>query len=78
MPLSIGNTHCSIYVGVIRHDDCMLQMAQRKFLVIFLALSLILKLFFKNRKEKENPHEDYIWNKTTAFTFFSVTEKKER
>ena len=57
---------------------CYKRHRENKFLVVFLPLSLILKLFFKNRKEKENAHEDYIWNKTTAFTLFSVTEKKER
>ena len=51
---------------------------ENKFLVIFLQLSVILKIFFKNRKEKENPNEDYTRNKTTGFTLFFVTEKKER
>ena len=39
---------------------CYKQHRENKFLVVFLPLSLILKLFFKNRKEKENAHEDYI------------------
>ena len=52
---------------------------ENKFLVIFLQLSLILKLFFKKeKKERENPNEDDTKKKTTVFTLFSITEKKER